>query len=307
MSDTYSYAQLEGLWINAGGPSAVAPIAAAVALAESGGDPSALNPNDNGGTQTSVGLWQVSNGTHEYPSDWTTASGNATEAVAKYTGAGNSFSPWGTYTSGAYNSFLQTGVTPDTTVSTPSGNSTTGGTTTGTATPDPGCLIGGGSIDLLVTSVPIPCFFEKSWLRAIAGAGLLGLGGLVSMFAVVILMKNLGADFNGPKMPGALGTAQQKAYNARIGTASNPSIEPAPIPSPEGAVKEEKQQTPVADALAQLRARGNELAPRQNPSGGNAGGAVKSATKSAAKSAAKSEIKMTLSQALKKIPIAVAE
>ena len=74
----YTYAQLEGLWINAGGPKAQAPVAAAIALAESGGCSSALNPNDNNGTQSSFGLWQISTGTHAAPSpSWANGATNA--------------------------------------------------------------------------------------------------------------------------------------------------------------------------------------------------------------------------------------
>lgn len=126
---TYTYSQLESLWIQAGGPSATAPIAAAIALAESSGNSDALNLTDNNGTQTSVGLWQVSNGTHQYPSSWLTPQGNAAEAVAKYNAAGG-WSPWGTYNSGAYRTFLQSGVSPATSL--PAGNRGSNGT--GTAT-----------------------------------------------------------------------------------------------------------------------------------------------------------------------------
>jgi len=102
-----SFSQLEGLWIQAGGPKVLAPVAAAIALAESSGNPQALNPTDNGGTQSSFGLWQISNGTHSPPSaSWADPLTNAKLAVAKYKGAGNSFSPWGTYDSGAYKHFL---------------------------------------------------------------------------------------------------------------------------------------------------------------------------------------------------------
>ena len=104
----YTYGQLETLWINAGGPKAVAPLMAAIALAESGGNPGALNKTDNGGTQTSVGLWQVSSGTHQYPSAWATPAGNAAEAVAKYKSEG--LGAWGTYTSGAYQQFYKGGT-----------------------------------------------------------------------------------------------------------------------------------------------------------------------------------------------------
>jgi len=105
----YTYGQLETLWINAGGSKVLAPLMAAIALAESGGNPGALNTTDNNGTQTSVGLWQVSNGTHNYPASWTTPQGNAAEAVAKYKSQG--LGAWGTYTSGAYQQYYQ-GSTP---------------------------------------------------------------------------------------------------------------------------------------------------------------------------------------------------
>ena len=107
----YSYSQLEGLWIQAGGSRTLAPLMAAIALAESSGNSNALNLTDNGGTQTSVGLWQVSNGTHNYPAAWATPLGNAREAVAKYNSQG--LSAWGTYTSGAYKAFLHGGVPPN--------------------------------------------------------------------------------------------------------------------------------------------------------------------------------------------------
>jgi hypothetical protein len=104
----YSYGQLETLWTNAGGPKSLAPLMAAIALAESSGNPGALNTTDNGGTQTSVGLWQVSTGTHSYPAAWTTPAGNAAEAVAKYKSQG--LGAWGAYTSGAYLQYLKGNV-----------------------------------------------------------------------------------------------------------------------------------------------------------------------------------------------------
>lgn len=102
-----SFSQLEGLWIQAGGPKVLAPVAAAIALAESSGNPAAINPTDNNGTQTSWGLWQISNGTHsEVSPSWSDPLTNARLAVAKWRGAGNSFAPWGTYNSGAYRKYL---------------------------------------------------------------------------------------------------------------------------------------------------------------------------------------------------------
>src|SRR5215469_6734431 len=66
-SATYGFRELQTLWINAGGARTLAPLMAAIALAESSGNPSAENDTDNNGTQTSWGLWQISNGTHSWP------------------------------------------------------------------------------------------------------------------------------------------------------------------------------------------------------------------------------------------------
>jgi hypothetical protein len=204
----YTYAQLEGLWINNGGPAAVAPVAAAIALAESGGCTAALNLTDNNGTQTSVGLWQVSNGTHSYPASWATAAGNATEAVAKYKGAGNAFSPWGTYDSGAYKTYLNGSTTPDTSVP---GSGSAGATLT-SATANPDCLwqfsgVGGGIpvIGSALSSDSSFCILSKSEARAIVGGLMLAGSGVAALVGLIILAA---AAFN---RTGALSTAAQAA------------------------------------------------------------------------------------------------
>jgi hypothetical protein len=111
----YSYGQLEQLWINAGGSKELAPLAAAIAEAESGGRSDAQNDNDSngqGGTQTSWGLWQISNGTHNQPVPGILSPGtNAQQAVTKYKASG--WAPWGTYTSGAYQAYLSNSTPPD--------------------------------------------------------------------------------------------------------------------------------------------------------------------------------------------------
>lgn len=106
-----SYARLEGYWIEAGGPPGVAPIAAAIGLAESGGRVKAKNPRDSNGFP-SWGIWQINNANNTPPPGWDTPLGNAKLAVQKYKRAGNSFAPWGTFTSGAYRKFLKKGVHP---------------------------------------------------------------------------------------------------------------------------------------------------------------------------------------------------
>jgi hypothetical protein len=180
----YTYAELQGLWINAGGSSAVAPVAAAIALAESAGCSAALNPTDNGGAQTSVGLWQVSNGTHSYPAAWATPAGNATEAVAKYTGAGNSFSPWGTYVSGAYKAFMSGSTTPDTNV--PGSGSGSAALASSQST----CLFGGqplATLPIIGGVGTVPCLLTSTQARAVVG-GLLLAGGVLLVLPGVLLL-----------------------------------------------------------------------------------------------------------------------
>lgn len=196
-SGPLTYAQLEGLWIRAGGPVAQAPTAAAIAQAESGGQAGDTNPSDNHGTQTSWGLWQISNGTHSAPSpQWNVPIVNARLAVAKYKGAGNSFSPWGTFNSGAYRKFMSNGTTPDFSAAGGGGkfgpgvSAQIGGPP---PNPDPGCLV---PFSLPQISVPLAgsvgggqlCLMRKSQARAWIGAGLMGAGGFVLFGSFAILV-----------------------------------------------------------------------------------------------------------------------
>lgn len=118
-----SFSQLEGVWIAAGGDAAKAPLMAAIALAESSGDPNATNPTDNNGRQTSWGLWQISTGDHDEPDpNWADPVTNARLAVAKLRNR-SGLRNWGTYTDGSYRKYLETGVDP----TTPSGGSAPSG------------------------------------------------------------------------------------------------------------------------------------------------------------------------------------
>lgn len=203
----YTYAQLQGLWINAGGPKAEAPLAAAIALAESGGCSSDLNPTDNGGTQTSWGLWQISNGTHSQPVPGIlTPATNAAAAVAKYRGAGNTFAPWGTYTSGAYRQFLNGSTTPDTNVPSPTGSpvldasqvsanclfgiSLPGGSTGGWIQGALNAAGGGGAFGLADPASGKSsgiCLLSRSAARALLGGALVAAGSVVILPGVIIL------------------------------------------------------------------------------------------------------------------------
>ncbi len=231
-----TYAQLEGAWIQAGGPRALAPVAAAIAEAESRGDPNATNPDDNNGTQTSWGLWQISNGTHSAPSpNWADPLTNARLAVAKWKAAKN-FSPWGTFNSGAYKGFLSPGTTPDM-----GGIQTTAATAGSTGQP-PTCQIWFG-FTLPSVSLPIVgnvaggqsegiCVLDKPQSRALAGAFFLVAGGIIMGlgFTLVIARKEapvalalIGLSRGGAGRIAGLGKTRPAAAEE-----SSPEPEPAP-------------------------------------------------------------------------------
>ena len=117
-TDKLSYGQLKAVWLTAAAgtqyaTNAWASLMAAIALAESGGDPNSTNPTDNGGTQTSWGLWQISDGTHKSVSaNWNNPVVNADLAIKKLGSNGN-LTPWGTYDSGAYKAYLNDKTSPN--------------------------------------------------------------------------------------------------------------------------------------------------------------------------------------------------
>ena len=102
--------QLQAYAAAAGFSGADLATAAAVALAESGGNPSAYNPETAAGTpdgQGSYGLWQIYLNAHpEFAGlNLYDPQTNANAAYQVYAAAGG-FSPWSTYNSGAYLRYL---------------------------------------------------------------------------------------------------------------------------------------------------------------------------------------------------------
>lgn len=82
-------------------------IAVSIALAESGGDPQAYNPERAANTPQgygSFGLWQIYLKAHpEYKGmNLFDPPANAMAAFSIYTAAGNSFRPWSTFKNGMY-------------------------------------------------------------------------------------------------------------------------------------------------------------------------------------------------------------
>jgi LysM repeat protein len=93
LSGTLNCGGLEALWVEAGGSPAVEVTAASIAMAESGGNQFAT------GTVGERGYWQINpvNGSLSTYDPY----GNARAAVIM-SGNGTNWSPWTTYTSGAY-------------------------------------------------------------------------------------------------------------------------------------------------------------------------------------------------------------
>lgn len=85
----YSFTQLEQLWIQAGGNPIAAPMAAAIAMAESGGDANAVGHPSNGTEDR--GLWQI-NSIHGSQSTLDPLA-NAKAAVA-ISQNGTTWKPW---------------------------------------------------------------------------------------------------------------------------------------------------------------------------------------------------------------------
>src|SRR5215469_15120988 len=110
-NNQFTYAQLEGIWTQAGGTNGAAPIAAAIAMAESGGNSTATHADNNGSVDR--GLWQI-NSVHGSQSTYDVM-GNARAAIA-ISNNGQNWTPWTTFNSGAYKQYLQSNVVPDTSV-----------------------------------------------------------------------------------------------------------------------------------------------------------------------------------------------
>jgi hypothetical protein len=98
---TYTFAELKQLWIDAGGSRLVAPLMAAIALAESSGRPAASHRNTNGTVDR--GLWQI-NSVHGWGPSAFDPRANAKQAVAVYRSQGAR--AWSAYNNGSYARYL---------------------------------------------------------------------------------------------------------------------------------------------------------------------------------------------------------
>jgi Lysozyme like domain len=105
-----SFAQIEQLWVQNGGSTALAPVMAAVALAESGGRTDAHNGNAGTGDD-SYGLWQINyfgsmmpgrSARYGTPDQLVADPNLQARAAVSLAGNGSGLSNWTTYTSGKY-------------------------------------------------------------------------------------------------------------------------------------------------------------------------------------------------------------
>ena len=219
MASPLTNAQIQALWIANGGKPSAAPLMAAIAQAESGGNVSAHNTK---APDNSVGLWQINYyGGLNAPRTQSfgtpaallsDANKQAKAAVSIYNSQG--LSAWSTYTSGSYKQFL-TGAAATTTT----GSSTTTGTG-GTPTPS---SVTGGTVDTSALTgaasdlaagvqsgaagadqsaiynvkclISVPkvfgvggaCLLSKAEGRVLLGGLLLTAGGVISVVGVIIL------------------------------------------------------------------------------------------------------------------------
>lgn len=105
-SQVAGYAQSVGLSGNA------LTVATAIAMAESGGDTSAINPGSATDREYSVGLWQVNLLAHpQYNTIQMQDPAQNAKAMYAISGKGTNWNPWGTFTSGKYLLFMGS-VTP---------------------------------------------------------------------------------------------------------------------------------------------------------------------------------------------------
>jgi hypothetical protein len=203
---TFTYAQLMGLWIRNGGSRAKAPIAAAIAEAESSGRSWVTSSNPDGGTN--VGPWQLD--TNGVGAGYTVAqlqdpALNARVAV-KGSNDGNDWSDWATYASGAYKHFLSGSTTPDLRVPKSAGAQQPAVATLKDYTP--------GECYWMFPGLPVPvlgnigqtCLITKSNARAVLGFAFIGAAAVIAAPSMGLLA--IGA---GLKAAGGLGGAASKA------------------------------------------------------------------------------------------------
>lgn len=113
-----NFGQIETLWVQNGGDPKWAPLAAGIAMAESGGDTGALNNNPSTGDY-SVGLWQINyfanllgprSASYGSPSELLKDPNRQAAAAVNLSGNGANWQPW--QTDRAWNAWVAAGRPP---------------------------------------------------------------------------------------------------------------------------------------------------------------------------------------------------
>ncbi len=108
----YTASQILSVAANAGFNGSDLITAVAIALAESGGNPKAHGDTSLGSGTGSFGLWQIYSDAHpEFGPDFTQLydpQTNANAAFSIYQAAGYHFTPWTTFKTGAYLTYIPT-------------------------------------------------------------------------------------------------------------------------------------------------------------------------------------------------------
>lgn len=117
-----SRAEIANVMRRAGWPESAIPVGVAIALAESGGNPRAVNTKNRNGSRD-YGLFQINtvHGSLLKQGDWADPVDNAKMALKVYRDSGSKWRPWATYNSGSYRKFFTSkpGGNPTLTVTPP--------------------------------------------------------------------------------------------------------------------------------------------------------------------------------------------
>lgn len=204
---TYTYQALKDLWTQAGGNPQAADVAAATALAESGGRSDASNGNGNGSTDR--GLWQI-NSVHGAQSTFDPMA-NARAAIA-ISNNGTNWKPWCTaYTDGACGT---KGGTFAPTGNSPVGRFLGGRGTVPTGDPGTGGGNTGGGAGTAQNAGLLDAFNPKTWYHLFDVIlnnifyGIMALGGaFLMLMGFIIVLK----ESSGGATLSALGSVAKKA------------------------------------------------------------------------------------------------
>jgi hypothetical protein len=173
------------------------PIFVAIALAESGGDPTVKGgPNSNG--TYDYGLWQINGGAHkdllDTYSPWSDPDKNYQMAVTIYQNANFKFTPWSSFNNGTYAAFLPQAQlawgSPDFSATTTNAVSDAANQTVAAASALP---------EFLATMTK-----SETWVRV----GMAAAGVLLLLMVVVAMVKT--------KLPGPLGMVARAAKATKV-------------------------------------------------------------------------------------------